>query len=202
MAIKAVIFDLAGVVLFPIHGTFDSLLAERLEVPIERVETIMKSPINDQWDLDELSDDEFFDLLLTGLKLPSDKKDIVRKFVVDDFYIDQEMLALIRVLRKSYTTVLLTNFPSHVHDFMDRSWNVEGAFDHIIVSADVKLVKPDPRIFQLTLDRIGCQANEAVYLDDRKINVDAASALGIKSIYFSSKTRSIAALNRVLKSGR
>jgi epoxide hydrolase-like predicted phosphatase len=202
MAIKAVIFDLAGVVLFPIRGTFNSLLAERLEVPIEAVDKVMNSQLNDLWDLNEISDEEFFDHLLTDLKLPLEKKDILRKFVIDDFYVDPEMLSLIRVLRKSYTTVLLTNFPSHLHYFMKRSWHMEGAFDHIIVSSDVKLIKPDPLIFQLALDRIGCQANEAVYLDDRQINVDAANSVGIKGVHFSGKTKTIAVLNRVLKSGR
>ena len=85
---------------------------------------------------------------------------------------------------------------------MKRSWHVDGAFDHIIVSADVKLIKPDPRIYQLTLERIGCQAHEAVFIDDRKINVEAAEALGIKGILFTSKAKTIAALSRILKSSR
>jgi glucose-1-phosphatase len=202
MAIKAVIFDLAGVVLFPIHGTFNSLLAEHLGALIEEVDEVMNGRLNDLWDLGEVSDDEFYDHLLTELKLTPEKKDIIRKFVIDDFYVDQEMLSLIRVLRKSYTTVLLTNFPSHVHDFMKRSWHMDGAFDQIIVSADVKLIKPDPLIFQLALKRIGCQANEAVYLDDRQINVDAASSVGIKGVHFSGKAKTIAVLNRVIKSSR
>jgi epoxide hydrolase-like predicted phosphatase len=202
MAIKAVIFDLAGVVLFPLHGTFNSLLAERLEAPFEEVERVMSDSTNDLWDINEMSDDDFYDYLLTELNLPLEKKAIIRKFVIDDFFIDQEMLALIRVLRKSYTTALLTNFPTHVHDFMQRSWHVDGAFDHIIVSADVKLIKPDPRIYQLTIDRIGCLANEAVFIDDRKINVDAAKAMGINGICFTTKGKTIDDLNRVLKSGR
>ena len=202
MAIKAVIFDLAGVVLFPVHGTYNSVLAERLGAPIDKVEDAMNSQQNDLWDLNEISDDEFYDYLLTKLMLPLEKKDILRKFVVDDFNVDPEMLAIIRGLRKSFTTMLLTNFPSHVHDFMKRSWHMDGAFDHIIVSADVKLIKPDPRIFQLAINRIGCQADETVYLDDRQINVDAARATGIQGIRFSGKTKTIAVLNRILKSSR
>lgn len=202
MAIKAVIFDLAGVVLFPIRGTFNSLLAERLGVPLEGVERVMLDRTNDLWDINEISDDEFYDHLLTELNLSLDNKTILRKFVIDDFFIDQEMLTLIRELRRTYTTALLTNFPLHVHDFMRRSWHVDGAFDHIIVSADVGLIKPDPRIFQLTLDRVGCEANEAVFMDDRRNNVDAATAMGMKGIYFKSKARAIADLSRVLRSGR
>jgi epoxide hydrolase-like predicted phosphatase len=202
MAIKAVIFDLAGVVLFPIRGTFNSLLAERLEASLDEVERIMSDHTNDLWDMNELSDDAFYDHLLTELKQPLEKKAIIRKFVIDDFYVDQEMLALIRELRKTYTTALLTNFPAHVHDFMQRSWHMDGAFDHIIVSADVKLIKPDPRMYQLTLERLGCLAHEAVFIDDRKINVEAAETLGIKGILFKDKHKTQASLSRILKSSR
>ena len=202
MAIKAVIFDLAGVVLFPIRGTFNSLLAERLGVPVEGVERVMNDHTNDRWDMDEISDDMFYDHLLAELNLPQEKKAVIRKFVIDDFYVDAEMLALVRELRKTCTTALLTNFPAHVHDFMKRAWHMDGAFEHVIVSADVKLIKPDARIYQLTLERIGCQAQEAVFIDDRKINVEAAEALGIKSIHFTSKLQTIAALSRILKSSR
>ena len=202
MAIKAVIFDLAGVVLFTIRGTFNSLLAERLEVPLEGVERVMSDQTNGLWDMGEISDDAFYHHMLTELDQPLEKKAIIQKFVVDDFYVDQEMLALVRELRRSCTTALLSNFPAHVHDFMKSSWHMDGAFDHIIVSADVKLIKPDPRIYQLTLERVGCRAQEAVFIDDRKINVDAAQALGIKGILFESKARTIEALNRILRSSR
>ena len=79
---------------------------------------------------------------------------------------------------------------------------MDGAFDHIIVSADVGLIKPDPRIYQLSLERVGCQAHEAIFIDDRKINIDAAQALGIKGILFKSKAKTIATLSRILRSSR
>ena len=202
MAIKAVIFDLAGVVLFPIRGTFNSLLAERLEAPLDEVERVMSDHTNDLWDLNEISDDAFYEHLLTELNMPLEKKAIIQKFVVDDFYVDPEMLALVREMRKSYTTALLTNFPAHVHDFMKAAWHMDGAFDHIIVSADVKLIKPDPRIYQLSLERVGCQAHEAIFIDDRKINTDAAQAQGINSILFKSRSKTITALSRIIRSSR
>ena len=202
MAIKAVIFDLAGVVLFTIRGTFNSLLAERLNVQPEGVERVMNSPTNNLWDTGDISDDEFYTFLLKELNLPAEKKAAIQKFVIDDFYVDQEMLTLVRELRKSCTTALLTNFPAHLHDFMKRSWHMDGAFDHIIISSDVCLIKPDPRIYQLSLSRIGCLAHEAVFIDDRKVNIDAARALGIKTILFISKAKTIAALSRILRSSR
>ena len=198
-SIKAVIWDLAGVVLHTVKGTFNSLLAERLDVPLNDIERLISSKENDLWDLNEIDDDAFYTFLLKELNMPMDKKSILRKFVLKDFYIDQEILAYIKKIRKSFTTVLLTNFPAHVHDFLKTDWIVDGAFDHIIASCDVKLLKPDPAIYTLTLARIGCLAEESVFIDDREVNVKAAEKLGINSIVYQSQSQTINDLESILQ---
>jgi HAD superfamily hydrolase (TIGR01509 family) len=57
-------------------------------------------------------------------------------------------------------------------------------FDQKIISADVKLLKPDPRIFQLALDRLGVTAEETVFTDDRKEYLSGAVSLGIHTILY------------------
>ncbi|HUV15686.1 MAG TPA: HAD family phosphatase [Pelolinea sp.] len=199
MAVKAVIFDLAGVVLLTVKGTFNSLLAERLGARLEDVVRVMSNPVNDQWDFGEIGDDEFFEHLLTELKEPLEKKAILTKFVIDDFYVDQELLTYIRELHKTYTTALLTNFPAHLHDYMKTAWRVDGAFDHIIASCDVKLLKPDPRMYQAALERINLKPEETVFIDDREVNVKAAEALGIKGIIYVRKEQAIKELDKILE---
>ncbi len=197
--IKAVIWDLAGVVLHTVKGTFNSLLAERLGAPISEIERLFSTKENDLWDIDEMDDDAFYTFLLNELKMPMKKKPIIRKFVLEDFYIDREILTYIKKIRKSFTTVLLTNFPAHVHDFMKTDWIVDGAFDHMIASCDVKLLKPDPAIYTLTLARIGCLAEESVFIDDREINVKAAQDLGINGIVYQSRSQMINDLETILQ---
>lgn len=198
-SIKAVIWDLAGVVLQTVKGTFNSLLAERLGAPLSEINRLISSEENDLWDLDEIDDDAYYTFLLEGLKMPMEKMSILRKFVLDDFYIDQEMLAYVKKIQKSFTTALLTNFPVHVHDFMKTDWIVDGAFDHMIASCDVKLLKPDPAIYTLTLARIGCRAEESVFIDDREINVKAAEKLGINGIVYQSRLQTINDLEAILQ---
>ena len=198
-SIKAVIWDLAGVVLHTVKGTFNSLLAERLDVPLNDIERLISSKENDLWDLNEIDDDAFYTFLLKELNMPMDKISILRKFVLKDFYIDQEILAYIKKIRKSFTTVLLTNFPAHVHDFLKTDWIVDGAFDHIIASCDVKLLKPDPAIYTLTLARIGCLADESVFIDDREVNVKAAEKLGINGIVYQSQSQTINDLESIIQ---
>ena len=59
-------------------------------------------------------------------------------------------------------------------------------FDGRIVSGEVKVAKPDPRIYQLLLDTYKLTPHESLFIDDRKDNIDAASAFGIKAVQFIS----------------
>ena len=67
----------------------------------------------------------------------------------------------------------------HVYPFFD--W-----FDDITLSGDVELVKPDPAIFNLLLNKIGYSAPDCLLIDDSKPNVDAAKKLGFATVHFTS----------------
>lgn len=63
--------------------------------------------------------------------------------------------------------------------------NLTDLFEEITLSADLGIVKPDPEIYQYTLKRLALPAAEVVFVDDRQANVDAAEALGIRSLLFT-----------------
>ncbi|MDK2980704.1 MAG: glucose-phosphatase [Chloroflexota bacterium] len=182
--IKVLVWDLAGVLLHGVDGNFESMLAKRLAVSEEAAFMTSRSEVNDRWDLGEMDNETYFRWLLKTLDQPLDKLPILRSFIRDDFYIHPQMLAAIRAYHQHYTTVLLTNFPPHVHEFMHSVWNVDGTFDHIIASCDVKLLKPDPAMYRYALEKAGCQAEEAVFIDDRAINVEGARSVGMHAIQF------------------
>ncbi|MBB5789577.1 HAD family hydrolase [Jiangella mangrovi] len=103
----------------------------------------------------------------------------------------EESVELLRELRSSGSVGLyaLTNwsaekFPLALERFEFLSW-----FEGIVVSGTERLVKPDPRIFQLLLDRYGLDAASTVYIDDNPPNVDAAAELGLTSLHFTDPDR-------------
>lgn len=59
-------------------------------------------------------------------------------------------------------------------------------FDFLTFSGDVRLIKPDPAIYEHTLRGLGVTASEALFLDDREVNIRAAQALGINALRFES----------------
>jgi 2-haloacid dehalogenase len=72
-----------------------------------------------------------------------------------------------------------------------RAWaplhqDIFGRFRDVVVSGDEKLVKPNPAIYRLALERFGLDPGDAVFVDDNAANVDAANALGIRGILFAS----------------
>jgi putative hydrolase of the HAD superfamily len=196
--IKVIVWDLAGVLLHTVKGTFESLLAERLDAPEEAIYEAIRSEVNDRWDLGEMEDDDYYTWLLQTLEQPLEKKPILQRFVRDDFYIHPQMLAAIRDYHTRYTSVLLTNFPFHLHEFLQTVWNIDGTFDHVIASCDVKLLKPDPRMYQHALNQTGCRAEEAVFIDDREINIEGARSLGMHGIVFRDPQQTIRDLNALL----
>src|SRR5688572_7325664 len=58
-------------------------------------------------------------------------------------------------------------------------------FRDVVVSGEVRLLKPDPAIYYLALHRFGLQAHEALFVDDRKINVEGAEAVGMRGHLFT-----------------
>jgi len=107
----------------------------------------------------------------------------------------------VRTLRADgYRTAIVTN---NVKEFSDR-WRrlipVDELFELVIDSSEVGIRKPDPRIYQLTLERLGGLAPErAVFLDDFEINVDAARDLGLHGIHVGEDVRdAIAELDALL----
>lgn len=80
----------------------------------------------------------------------------------------------------------ITNF-SHEFwpPFRARESALFDRFRSILVSGEERLVKPDPAIYRLALDRFGLSAGESVFIDDNAANIAAAAALGIHAIHFT-----------------
>ncbi|MGH6944760.1 MAG: HAD family hydrolase [Geminicoccaceae bacterium] len=93
-----------------------------------------------------------------------------------------EILAELR--EAGYELHALTNWSAETFALTRPRFDFLTWFESILVSADVGLIKPDPRIFELLLERIGRNAGECLYIDDSARNVAAAEALGFDAIHF------------------
>lgn len=115
--------------------------------------------------------------------------------------INLPLLALVQKLHRQYKTALLTNASRETIDLLTKDVPLYTTFHEVIVSSDVRLVKPDPKIYQFALGRLGVKPEETVFIDDASRYVLAAKELGIKTILYNNFGQMKAELARLLAAG-
>ncbi|MBI5932216.1 MAG: HAD family phosphatase [Chloroflexi bacterium] len=88
--------------------------------------------------------------------------------------------------RAGYPLYALSNWSAETFPIARRKFDFFDAFREIVLSGEVKMIKPERGIFELMLQKIGRPAHECLFIDDAQANVEAARALGITSILFHS----------------
>jgi 2-haloacid dehalogenase len=78
----------------------------------------------------------------------------------------------------------LTNWSAETFPVARKRFAFLDRFEDIVVSGEVKLAKPDPRIFELTIRRCALSPESTVYIDDLLHNVDAARSHGLHALHF------------------
>lgn len=136
-------------------------------------------------DLGEIDHAEFYRQLGEASGQPPEQ---VEAAFADTTLIDHDMLALIGKLKLNYKIGLLSNTSiAYIWDII-KEHDIESLFDVITVSAEIKLMKPDPKIFRHILKKLEAKPAETIFIDDNPKNVTAAEALGIKSLTYTNVT--------------
>jgi len=105
---------------------------------------------------------------------------------------------LARLRERGVRCYALTNFSVEMLQRTRARFDFLDWFDGMVVSGEVGLVKPDPRIFRLAVERFGLDPTATVYIDDQPANVAAARELGMVAIHFTEPERMRAALRGLL----
>jgi putative hydrolase of the HAD superfamily len=108
--------------------------------------------------------------------------------------LDDELVDLLRYLRLNYQTALLSNFMDELQEVITVRHPMADAFDLVVGSAYEKVMKPDARIYELTLARLGRQPAEAVFIDDMLHNIEGARQVGLATIHYQAGMDVTAAL--------
>jgi len=215
MLIKAVIFDLGGVLVRTEDRTPRVQLAQRLGMTYAELSDLIFNgdsakqaavgaiTTEAHWEYIrqrlQLSSQEFQRVPRQRLQLSSQEFQRVPEEFWSGDQVDQSLVALLRSLRPQYKTALLSNAWDDLRDVLANSWRIIDAFDEAIISAEVGVVKPEARIYQIALDRLAVNANEAVFVDDFVENVTGARQVGMHAIHFQHPTQAKDELLKLLE---
>lgn len=96
-----------------------------------------------------------------------------------------DTLAILHELReRGLRLYALTNWSQETFPLAFERYAFLQVFEGIVVSGEERMIKPDPAIFHVLLDRYGVQAERAVFIDDAPRNVVAAAKLGLHALHF------------------
>jgi len=79
---------------------------------------------------------------------------------------------------------LLTNLDANAGDILTRRYGIPEFYDEIISAGETGYAKPNPKIFEAALARLGAKAEDCIFVDDSEDNVQAARSLGMKGILY------------------
>jgi len=174
-------------------------LAEQLQVPLSRLDDLVFfSDTAKKASKGEIKVGQHWRAVGEALGIqPEGMPDFLEQYwSADD--VNWKLLGFIKSLRTRYKVGLLSNAWDDLRKTMHDRWNMDVLFDDLIISAEVGLVKPDPRIFQLALERLGVQPEEAVFIDDMLVNVEAANQQGWAAIQFLDTKQTLVDLQSIL----
>ncbi len=107
--------------------------------------------------------------------------------------IDASMVSLVAAVRRAVPVGLVSNATDRLLE--DLTWHgLHDAFDVIVGSAGVRLVKPDPAIYRLAAARLGVDPAECFFTDDLPANVEGARATGLHAVLFTGRDALVAEL--------
>jgi putative hydrolase of the HAD superfamily len=211
--IEAVISDFGGVLTTPLMQAFADLQAEH-GLPPAALGTALahaaetNGGTNPLFELEtgKMTEARFIELLRAGLE-----RELGRPVELEGFgtYFfkhlrpNEELFAFMRTLHgRGYRMAILTNNVREWEPLWRPMLPIDEIFDLVVDSGFVGVRKPDPAIYQLTLERLGLPAEATLFLDDMEINCDAARELGINAVHFRTTAQAIADIEATLANGR
>jgi len=196
--IEAVFFDLGGVLLRTEYQAPREHLAERLGLSYDDlVRMIFESESARKASLGEITVQQHWEAVAARLRRPASEIPSIRGEFFGGDVLDRELLEFIRGLRQTRRTGLISNGWPDLREYIVRN-GFADAFDAIVISAEVGLLKPDARIYQLALQSLRALPQATALVDDMPANVDAARSLGMEGIVFREAGQARQELQRLL----
>jgi putative hydrolase of the HAD superfamily len=183
---KGIIFDLDGVIR---HFGDDHLRAaeERHQLPRDLIlEVMFRCTAFDDALTGRLEAEAWHAIARETLsaRVGRDVGAAVDEFIAFPGWIDQPMLALVDRLRSQLRVGLLSNGTTALERHLTLH-DLVGHFDDIVNTARIGVAKPEPRSFLIAAERLGVPPAACIFVDDRRANVEGASAAGLAGLRFT-----------------
>jgi HAD superfamily hydrolase (TIGR01509 family) len=199
--IKAIYFDLGGVIVRTEDKAPRTQLAAEFGLTYEEMDRLVFDWKGESTaaraSIGAITEEAHWLNVVRALNLPPDQARRVQQVFFAGDTIDWNLVEFLREARKTYKVGLISNAWDGL-----RAWIVsrkfDDAFDTLTISAEARIAKPKPGIYQQALEALGARAEESIFVDDFIENIQAANALGMKAVHFQSAGQALKDIKTLL----
>ena len=196
--IRAIFFDFGGVILRTEYQSPRQHLAERLNMEYDDlVRLVFDSETSRKACLGAATVDAHWTAVMKKLNRPVSESHAFRDEFFGGDVLDRELIQLMRELRTKYKIGLISNAWNDLRDYITRQKFVD-VFDAMTISAEVGVVKPEAKIFQIALDQLQVRAKEAMLVDDFIENIEGCQKIGMQGLHFKDPEKAFRKLKALL----
>jgi putative hydrolase of the HAD superfamily len=207
--VEAIVSDFGGVLTTPLLDAFLAL-QQRRGIPLEAFGAAIArvadqdGGANPLFELEtgRLSEARFVEKLGAALHAELGREVDLARFgetFFEHLRPNDELFAFMRTLHeRGYRMAVLTNNVREWEPLWRSMLPIDELFELVVDSGFEGVRKPDRRIYELTLERLGIAAEATLFVDDTEVNCDAARALGMHAVWFRSNAQAIAEIERTL----
>ena len=214
--ITTVISDFGGVLTTPLIQSFvrvqdeTGVEMEELGKAMTRIERSQGNQLGAvahplyQLEMGQMSEADFLEKLADELERELDHRPQMHRFrevYFDALEPNEPMIELMRELKgRGYRMALLTNNVREWEPLWRSMLPVDEIFELVVDSAFVGMRKPDPAIYELTLERLGdgVRPEQCLFVDDADVNIEAARELGMSAVHYREPDQAIAEIREIL----
>jgi len=198
MSIRAVFFDLGGVILRTEYQAPRQRLAEKFGMDYEDIDKLVfGTPSAARASVGEITEEEHWLTVMKMLKQPASASENFRDEFFGGDVIDLNIVSFLRSIKPKYKTGLISNAWSGLRAYIERE-KFDDAFQHLTISAEVGVMKPSAKIYEFALEQLQVSPNEAVFVDDVWENIQACEKVGMKGILFKTAESAIKQIKALL----
>ena len=201
--IKAIVFDVGGVLLRTENHNGRQNLDQKYNLsPGGADKLVFNSEASRLSTIGKVPQSAIWQNVADKLSLSQDELESFRNAFWSGDRLDEELINFLKSCRPKYKTALLSNAWEGSREHFSNIYSlVEGeTVDHVLISAELGVAKPDYRIYDILRSRLGCEYEEIVFVDDFVQNVEAAEQLGIQAILFQTGLNVINQIKSMLES--
>jgi epoxide hydrolase-like predicted phosphatase len=184
VAIAALLFDVGGVLLERPHRRARAAWEAANGRPEGFLDTAITEAIGAGWE-GGLSEDAVHARLLALCGLEPPDLGVILAVLEADERVCPRMVAFLDEMRGRHRLAVVSNAGPDARAYFVERRGFDRWFELIVISAEERIAKPDPEIYRRAAERLGLSPTECLFVDDKPRNVEAAAALGMSAVHFT-----------------